>query len=127
MERMGVIGSTQPGLIGVVAHWPDIQALTAEQGIENMSNWRRMLDAGVPMAGSPFNPDGASDEYTTDSHMSPMGVMNRGAARPGGKPPRAVDGRSRADGRRGSAAAHDRLGLRRFPGGRARQPGPRQA
>jgi len=89
MERMGVIGSIQPGLIGVVAHWPDIQALTAEQGIENMSNWRRMLDAGVPMAGSPFNPDGASDEYTTDSHMSPMGVMYRGATQIGlgGRPP----------------------------------------
>jgi peptidoglycan hydrolase-like protein with peptidoglycan-binding domain len=76
-------------LIGVVAQWPDIQALTDEQGRDNMSNWRRMADAGVRMAGSPFNPDGVSDEYTTDSHVSPMGVLYRGLTQigVGGRPP----------------------------------------
>jgi len=89
MARMGVIASIQPGLVGVVAHWPDIQALIDEQGAENISNWRGLVDAGVLMAGSPFNPDGVDSEYTTDSHVSPMGVLYRGATQigPGGRSP----------------------------------------
>jgi len=89
MARMGVIGSIQPGVIGVVAHWPDIQGIIDEEGPENTGNWRRMLESGVLMAGSPFNPDGVDDEYTTDSHTSPIGVMYRGATQigPGGRMP----------------------------------------
>ena len=83
MARMGVIASIQPGLVGVVASWPDIQALIVEEGAETVSNWRGLLDAGALMAGSPFNPDGANDEYTADSHMSPIGVMYRGATQIG--------------------------------------------
>jgi predicted amidohydrolase YtcJ len=83
MAGMGVIGSIQPGLIGVVASWPDIQQLISEEGAETVSNWRAMAEAGVRMAGSPFNPDGSHDEYTTDSHMSPMGVLYRGVTQIG--------------------------------------------
>jgi predicted amidohydrolase YtcJ len=83
MARMGVIASIQPGLVGVVASWPDIQALIVEEGAETVSNWRGLIDAGVLMAGSPFNPDGVNDEYTADSHMSPMGVVYRGVTQVG--------------------------------------------
>ena len=89
MARMGVIASIQPGVVGVVAHWPDIQWIIDEEGPENTGNWRRMLESGVLMAGSPFNPDGIDDEYPTDSHTSPIGVMYRGVTQigPGGRIP----------------------------------------
>jgi predicted amidohydrolase YtcJ/peptidoglycan hydrolase-like protein with peptidoglycan-binding domain len=83
MARMGVIGSIQPGLVGAVASWPDIQALIVEEGAATISNWRGMFDAGVHMAASPLNPDGISDEYTNDSHTSPMGVLYRGTTQIG--------------------------------------------
>jgi len=48
-----------------------------------------MLESGVLMTGSPFNPDGVDDEYPTDSHTSPIGVMYRGVTQigPGGRMP----------------------------------------
>lgn len=83
MARMGVIASIQPGIVGVVAQWPDIQAFISEQGAERVMNYRGLVNAGVRLAGSPFNPDGVTEEYTYDSHMSPTGVMYRGATQIG--------------------------------------------
>jgi peptidoglycan hydrolase-like protein with peptidoglycan-binding domain len=35
------------------------------------------------MVGSPYNPDGVNDEYTSPSHVSPLGVAYRGATQIG--------------------------------------------
>lgn len=83
MARLGVIASIQPGVVGVVSSWPDVQAVIVEQEAENVSNWRGLVDAGVLMAGSPLNPDGVNDEYTSPSHVSPLGVAYRGATQIG--------------------------------------------
>jgi predicted amidohydrolase YtcJ len=88
MARMGLIASIQPGIVGVIAGQPDLNEVVGREGTEAVARWRDMAEAGVPMVGSPYNPDGANVEYTPPSHVSPLGVMYRGATQIG------LDGRA---------------------------------
>jgi predicted amidohydrolase YtcJ/peptidoglycan hydrolase-like protein with peptidoglycan-binding domain len=83
LARMGIIASIQPGIVGVISGEPDLSEIVAREGTEAVARWRDMADAGVPMVGSPYNPDGVNVEYTSPSHVSPLGVAYRGATQIG--------------------------------------------
>ena len=83
MARMGIIASIQPGIVGVISGEPDLNEIVAREGTRAVARWRDMAEAGVPMVGSPYNPDGVNVEYTSPSHVSPLGVMYRGATQLG--------------------------------------------
>ena len=83
MARMGIIASIQPGIVGVISGQADLNEIVGREGTEAVARWRDMAEAGVPMVGSPYNPDGANVEYTSPSHVSPLGVAYRGATQIG--------------------------------------------
>ena len=83
LARMGIIASIQPGIVGVISGEPDLSEIVAREGTPAVARWRDMADAGVPMVGSPYNPDGVNVEYTSPSHVSPLGVAYRGATQIG--------------------------------------------
>ncbi len=83
MARMGIIASIQPGIVGVISGQADLNEIVEREGTEAVARWRDMAEAGVPMVGSPYNPDGANVEYTSPSHVSPLGVAYRGATQIG--------------------------------------------
>ena len=83
MARMGIIASIQPGIVGVISGQADLNEIVGREGTEAVARWRDMAEAGVPMVGSPYNPDGVNVEYTSPSHVSPLGVAYRGATQIG--------------------------------------------
>ncbi|MBM2843958.1 MAG: type protein, partial [Anaerolineales bacterium] len=83
LARMGIIASIQPGIVGVISGEPDLSEIVEREGTPAVARWRDMANAGVPMVGSPYNPDGVNDEYTSPSHVSPLGVAYRGATQLG--------------------------------------------
>jgi predicted amidohydrolase YtcJ/peptidoglycan hydrolase-like protein with peptidoglycan-binding domain len=83
LAQMGLIASIQPGIVGVISGEADLSEIVAREGTPAVARWRDMADAGVPMVGSPYNPDGVNDEYTSPSHVSPLGVAYRGATQIG--------------------------------------------
>ena len=86
LQRMadgGIIASIQPSFPAVVWYDEDIRNLTDEMGRSQMFRWPDYVAAGVRLAGSPYNPDGAHDELTESSHVSVMGLLYRSATQVG--------------------------------------------
>jgi predicted amidohydrolase YtcJ len=94
MEGLGIIASIEPAFPAVLWHETEVKAVVGVMGIENVYRWRDFWDAGVFMTASTHNPptyEGwtQSEEFYEYSHLSPMGVIYRGATQTGlgGAPP----------------------------------------
>jgi len=83
MASMGIIASIQPSFPGAIWHEEDIRNLSDELGRDRLFRWPDYLAAGVPLAGSPYNPDGVNEELTDPSHVSPMGLLYRSVTQVG--------------------------------------------